>query len=112
MDLITTLVLPSIVSVGIVAVPGLIALGKYKASTVTKKECSENQKGCNKLVIESIDKLKDLVIMLHDKQSKKIEIMDYKREVAKETTNEQMVELNKTIGKIEGHIEYMSKERE
>jgi len=50
-------------------------------------------------------KMENLVIRLHNSQSKKIEAMDEKREDAKGESSQQFINLNKAIGRLEGKIE-------
>ncbi len=87
----------------------LFTLGKIKESTVTKDKLKEtidgHKKQCNGDVVNKIDELKDLVVLLHDKQSEKIEKMDNKRETAKSQNNEELMKINASIGKISGYIE-------
>ncbi len=92
--------------------------GSFKVSVVKKKEfdkhkinCSENIEKKSENIGKKIDKLQNLVINLHDKQSKKIERMDNKREAAKSKNSEQLMNINSSIGKISGQVEILINER-
>lgn len=72
------------------------------------KACRDNQNQCGADVGEKLDKLKDLFISLHDKQTERIEKMDEKREDAKEASGRELTNMAVAIGKIEKHIEVMA----
>lgn len=101
--------IPTLVSLVVLICGFLIAFAKVKATMITKEQfddyCKANQSNCSVTVGKKIDELKAIVIEFRKEQSKKIEEMDNKRESSRVETSEKIGELNKTIGRMEGHLE-------
>lgn len=90
--------LSAVVTVLFCCIGYIFAIGKFRASVMIKDECEKKRLHCTQTIETKIDKLIESI----SNMDKKIDVMDDKRERAKEDNNRSLMDINTAIGRLEG----------